>query len=67
MIRIGSLKKTHYDSGCRQSKGLARSYVNAINGTPSSVQPGSLISSSPAMVLDDSCILERDFFETCYV
>nr|GEV79181.1 RNA-directed DNA polymerase, eukaryota, reverse transcriptase zinc-binding domain protein [Tanacetum cinerariifolium] len=54
-------EKTHYVLGCRQSKGLTGSYVNAVNGIPPSVQPGSLISSSPAMVLDDSCIIERDF------
>nr|GFA52721.1 RNA-directed DNA polymerase, eukaryota [Tanacetum cinerariifolium] len=54
-------EKTHYVSGCRQSKGLDGSYVNAVNGIPPSVQPGTLISSSPSMVLDDSCIIERDF------
>nr|GFB27149.1 hypothetical protein [Tanacetum cinerariifolium] len=54
-------EKTHYVSGCRQSKGLDGSYVNAVNEIPPSVQPGTLISSSPSMVLDDSCIIERDF------
>nr|GEZ02219.1 RNA-directed DNA polymerase, eukaryota [Tanacetum cinerariifolium] len=54
-------EKTHYVLGCRQSKRLAGSYVNTVNGIPPSVQPGSLISSSPTMVLDDSYIIERDF------
>nr|GEW69158.1 RNA-directed DNA polymerase, eukaryota, reverse transcriptase zinc-binding domain protein [Tanacetum cinerariifolium] len=43
------------------SKGHTRSYANAVNGIPSSANPGSLISSSPALVLDDNCLIERDF------
>ncbi|GKB91300.1 hypothetical protein Tco_0963572 [Tanacetum coccineum] len=35
--------------------------MSAVNGVSSSVHPGSLISPSPALVLDDACITERDF------
>ncbi|GKB92403.1 RNA-directed DNA polymerase, eukaryota [Tanacetum coccineum] len=47
--------------GFKQKNGSARSYVSAVNGVSSSVHPGSLISPSPALVLDDACITERDF------
>nr|GEU92252.1 RNA-directed DNA polymerase, eukaryota, reverse transcriptase zinc-binding domain protein [Tanacetum cinerariifolium] len=47
--------------GGRQHSGHNRSYASAVNGGISRVQPTSLISPSPAMVLDDSCIIERDF------
>ncbi|GJY91551.1 RNA-directed DNA polymerase, eukaryota [Tanacetum coccineum] len=47
--------------GFKQKNGSAGSYVSAVNGVSSSVHPGSLISPSPALVLDDACITERDF------
>ncbi|GJS13388.1 RNA-directed DNA polymerase, eukaryota [Tanacetum coccineum] len=40
-------------------KGQANSFANVVNGTTSGTQ-GSLISSSPAIVIDDSCLVERD-------
>ncbi|GJX63799.1 RNA-directed DNA polymerase, eukaryota, partial [Tanacetum coccineum] len=53
-------EKSQFVSGSQQSKG-PDSYVNVVNGISPCVQPGSLISPAPAMVLDDSCIIERDF------
>nr|GEX77022.1 RNA-directed DNA polymerase, eukaryota, nucleotide-binding alpha-beta plait domain protein [Tanacetum cinerariifolium] len=47
--------------GHSTSKGHTGSYANAVNGIPSAVNPGSLISSSPALVLDDNCLTGRDF------
>nr|GEX87987.1 RNA-directed DNA polymerase, eukaryota, nucleotide-binding alpha-beta plait domain protein [Tanacetum cinerariifolium] len=44
-----------------QPNGFAGSYATAVNGAPTSANPGSLISPSPALVLDDACIIERDF------
>ena len=38
----------------------AGSYANVVNGGVSMGVPGSMISSSPAMVLDNSCLVERD-------
>ncbi|GJX07756.1 RNA-directed DNA polymerase, eukaryota [Tanacetum coccineum] len=43
------------------SNGLARSYMNVVNGAHASANPGSLISTSPALVLDDNCIIAKDF------
>nr|GEX70430.1 RNA-directed DNA polymerase, eukaryota [Tanacetum cinerariifolium] len=51
----------HSSPGHRMVSGSAGSYANAINGVPSSATPGSLISSSLALVLDENCIIERDF------
>ncbi|GJS15006.1 RNA-directed DNA polymerase, eukaryota [Tanacetum coccineum] len=51
----------HSDSGHRMSNGPARSYTNVVNGAHSSANPGSLISTSPALVLDDNCIIAKDF------
>ncbi|GKB34613.1 hypothetical protein Tco_0879555, partial [Tanacetum coccineum] len=59
----GSFKTHGYgvnQSGFKQNKGYAGSYVSAVNGV-SNVHHGPLISPSPALVLDDSCINERDF------
>ncbi|GKC08254.1 RNA-directed DNA polymerase, eukaryota, nucleotide-binding alpha-beta plait domain protein [Tanacetum coccineum] len=53
-------EKSQFVSGSQQSKG-PDSYVNVVNGISPCVQPGSLISPAPAMVLDDSCIIEQDF------
>nr|GEU34258.1 RNA-directed DNA polymerase, eukaryota [Tanacetum cinerariifolium] len=47
--------------GYRKSNDSSRSYVNAVNGASPVVNPGSLISASPALVLDDNCIVEKDF------
>nr|GFC97005.1 hypothetical protein [Tanacetum cinerariifolium] len=43
--------------GYRRSNDSSRSYVNAVNDTPS----GSSISASLALVLDGNCIVEKDF------
>nr|GEW95390.1 RNA-directed DNA polymerase, eukaryota [Tanacetum cinerariifolium] len=43
----------------KQPYGRANSYVNVVNGVPSSAHR-SLISPSPALVLDDSCLVDRD-------
>nr|GEZ56195.1 RNA-directed DNA polymerase, eukaryota, nucleotide-binding alpha-beta plait domain protein [Tanacetum cinerariifolium] len=38
----------------------ARSYVNVVNGSSTAAVPGPYISSASALVLDDSCVVERD-------
>ncbi|GKC03265.1 RNA-directed DNA polymerase, eukaryota [Tanacetum coccineum] len=47
-------------SGFRQSNGRASSYATAINGSSPLVVPSSSISPSPALVLDDTCVIDRD-------
>ncbi|GJT09551.1 RNA-directed DNA polymerase, eukaryota [Tanacetum coccineum] len=47
--------------GYRKSNDSSRSYANAVNGASPVVNPGSLISASPALVLDENCIVEKDF------
>ncbi|GJW24719.1 RNA-directed DNA polymerase, eukaryota [Tanacetum coccineum] len=47
--------------GPKQNNGFAGSYVSAVNWASPPVYPGSLISPSPALVLDDACTIERDF------
>nr|GEV55346.1 reverse transcriptase domain-containing protein [Tanacetum cinerariifolium] len=47
--------------GSKQQMRGATSYVSAVNGATPSVQPGYSISPTPALVLDDECIVERDF------
>ncbi|GJR39071.1 RNA-directed DNA polymerase, eukaryota [Tanacetum coccineum] len=48
-------------SGFQQPKGFGGSFASVVNGDNRSVNPASLISSSPALVLEDTCIIERDF------
>ncbi|GJS30665.1 RNA-directed DNA polymerase, eukaryota [Tanacetum coccineum] len=45
----------------KQNNGFAGSYVSTVNWASPPVYPGSLISHSPALVLDDACTIERDF------
>ncbi|GJT91615.1 hypothetical protein Tco_1080460 [Tanacetum coccineum] len=51
----------HSDSGHRMSNSPAHLYTNVVNGAHSSANPRSLISTSPALVLDDNCIIAKDF------
>nr|GEY32864.1 putative RNA-directed DNA polymerase, eukaryota, reverse transcriptase zinc-binding domain protein [Tanacetum cinerariifolium] len=41
--------------------GGGTSYAFAVNGNVQPVQHGSLISTAPALVLDDECVVERDY------
>ncbi|GJY02775.1 RNA-directed DNA polymerase, eukaryota [Tanacetum coccineum] len=50
----------HRSTGPRKPNCHASSYANIVNGVSTSGVPGSLISPSPALVLDDSCLVERD-------
>ncbi|GJU94103.1 RNA-directed DNA polymerase, eukaryota [Tanacetum coccineum] len=52
--------KTFSSTGSRKPNGHAGSYANIVNGVSTSGVPGSLISPSPALVLDNSCLVERD-------
>ncbi|GJS31424.1 RNA-directed DNA polymerase, eukaryota [Tanacetum coccineum] len=58
-----SIKDTHlfFLLNLRQPNGFAGSFVNAVNGGQSSANSRSLISPSPALVLDENCIIERDY------
>ncbi|GJS99420.1 RNA-directed DNA polymerase, eukaryota [Tanacetum coccineum] len=47
--------------GFQQKKGAATSYTSAVNGENSQVRPGNSVSLAPALVLDEECIMERDF------
>nr|GEW89296.1 nucleotide-binding alpha-beta plait domain-containing protein [Tanacetum cinerariifolium] len=49
-------------TGFRQPKAQdhAGSYVNVVNGSSNAAVPGPYISSASALVLDDSCVVERD-------
>nr|GEY19596.1 RNA-directed DNA polymerase, eukaryota [Tanacetum cinerariifolium] len=46
-------------SGIQKPNGRVNSYANIVNGVSSSMH-GTLISSSHALVLDDSCLVDRD-------
>ncbi|GJZ64388.1 RNA-directed DNA polymerase, eukaryota [Tanacetum coccineum] len=59
-IKTGVPSKTFSSTGSRKPNGHAGSYANIVNGVSTSGVPGSLISPSPALVLDDSCLVERD-------
>ncbi|GKE18300.1 hypothetical protein Tco_1425877, partial [Tanacetum coccineum] len=47
--------------GFQQKKGVATSYTSAVNGENSQVRPRNSVSLAPALVLDEECIMERDF------
>ncbi|GJW80526.1 RNA-directed DNA polymerase, eukaryota, nucleotide-binding alpha-beta plait domain protein, partial [Tanacetum coccineum] len=47
--------------GFQQKKGDATSYTSAVNGENLQVRPGNSVSLAPALVLDEECIMERDF------
>nr|GEW96418.1 RNA-directed DNA polymerase, eukaryota [Tanacetum cinerariifolium] len=55
----GEPTKAVSTSGIQQPNGRVNSYANIVNGVSSSMH-GTLISSSPALVLDDSCLVDRD-------
>nr|GFB24501.1 RNA-directed DNA polymerase, eukaryota [Tanacetum cinerariifolium] len=44
-----------------KSKGNPGPYISAVNGASHLGHPGTLISPSPALVLDDICVTDRDF------
>ncbi|GKD16834.1 RNA-directed DNA polymerase, eukaryota, nucleotide-binding alpha-beta plait domain protein, partial [Tanacetum coccineum] len=50
----------HLSTGSRKPNCHGSSYANIVNGVSTSGVPGSLISPSPTLVLDDSCLVERD-------
>nr|GEW98201.1 RNA-directed DNA polymerase, eukaryota [Tanacetum cinerariifolium] len=58
-------------TGFRQPKAQdhAISYLNVVNGSSAAVVPGPYISSASALVLEDSCVVERDLskYATCKV
>ncbi|GJX59096.1 RNA-directed DNA polymerase, eukaryota [Tanacetum coccineum] len=55
----GAAKVSFNSSGSQHVKNHVRSYANIVNVAPSGLN-GSFISHSPALVLDDSCLVERD-------
>ncbi|GJR09147.1 RNA-directed DNA polymerase, eukaryota [Tanacetum coccineum] len=57
--KVGVSSRPSVSSVPTHVKGQANSFANVVNGTTSGTQ-GSLISSSPAIVIDDSCLVERD-------
>ncbi|GJZ48437.1 RNA-directed DNA polymerase, eukaryota, nucleotide-binding alpha-beta plait domain protein [Tanacetum coccineum] len=52
-VKIGAENKSFNSSGSQYANGRARSYANIVNGASAGLN-GSLISPSPALVLDDS-------------
>ncbi|GJU69277.1 hypothetical protein Tco_1255536 [Tanacetum coccineum] len=52
-------------TGSHQKKGGVTSYVSVVNGVTPLVQPGNSLSSAPALVLDEECVVERDSL-MCY-
>nr|GEY90477.1 RNA-directed DNA polymerase, eukaryota [Tanacetum cinerariifolium] len=65
VLHVNGTKKVpiHGDGflGSKQQMGGATSNVSTVNGATPLFQPGYSISSAPALVLDDECIVERDF------
>ncbi|GKA18959.1 RNA-directed DNA polymerase, eukaryota [Tanacetum coccineum] len=62
--KYGSKKDANHrngSTGSHQKKGGVTSYVSVVNGVTPLVQPGNSLSSAPALVLDEECVVERDF------
>ncbi|GJV89238.1 hypothetical protein Tco_1533176 [Tanacetum coccineum] len=63
--KYGSKKDADHRNGALavlQKKGeVGTSYVSVVNGVTPLVQPGNSLSSAPALVLDEECVVERDF------
>ncbi|GKC83876.1 RNA-directed DNA polymerase, eukaryota, partial [Tanacetum coccineum] len=62
--KYGSKKDADHrngSTGSHQKKGGVTSYVSVVNGVTPLVQPGNSLSSAPALVLDEECVVERDF------
>ncbi|GKC30331.1 RNA-directed DNA polymerase, eukaryota [Tanacetum coccineum] len=58
-VKNGAENKSFNSSGSQYANGRARSYANIVNGASAGLN-GSLISPSPALVLDDSCLVDCD-------
>nr|GFB30792.1 RNA-directed DNA polymerase, eukaryota, nucleotide-binding alpha-beta plait domain protein [Tanacetum cinerariifolium] len=56
-----SATQGHSPLGNRSANGHTGSFVNAVNGVSAPVNLNSVISSSPALVLEDICLVEWDF------
>ncbi|GJT08929.1 RNA-directed DNA polymerase, eukaryota [Tanacetum coccineum] len=56
---VGVSNRTTNPSVPQHSNGRANSYANAVNGASSGIHEPQ-ISTSPALVLDDTCLIERD-------
>nr|GEY38247.1 RNA-directed DNA polymerase, eukaryota [Tanacetum cinerariifolium] len=65
ILHVNGTKKVpiHGDGflGSKQQMGGATSNVSAVNGATPLIQPGYSISPALALVLDDECIVEKDF------
>ncbi|GJW41704.1 RNA-directed DNA polymerase, eukaryota [Tanacetum coccineum] len=48
-------------TGHKRGNNSGGSYAHVVNGGSSVANPASLISPSPALVLDETCVIERDF------
>ncbi|GJU16677.1 RNA-directed DNA polymerase, eukaryota, nucleotide-binding alpha-beta plait domain protein [Tanacetum coccineum] len=62
--KYGSKKDADHrngSTGSHQKKGGVTSYVSVVNGVTPLVQPGNSLSSAPTLVLDEECVVERDF------
>nr|GEZ70460.1 RNA-directed DNA polymerase, eukaryota [Tanacetum cinerariifolium] len=59
IAKSGDLNKSFRPSGSQQLDGHVGSYANLVKGVSSGV-PGSLISPAPTLVLDGSCLVDRD-------
>nr|GEV96701.1 hypothetical protein [Tanacetum cinerariifolium] len=59
IAKFGDLNKSLRPSGSQQLDGNVGSYANLVKGVSLGV-PGSLISPAPALVLDGSCLVDRD-------
>ncbi|GJZ58847.1 RNA-directed DNA polymerase, eukaryota, nucleotide-binding alpha-beta plait domain protein [Tanacetum coccineum] len=66
--KYGSKKDADHrngSTGSHQKKGGVTSYVSVVNRVTPLVQPGNSLSSAPALVLDEECVVERDSL-MCY-
>ncbi|GJT08560.1 RNA-directed DNA polymerase, eukaryota [Tanacetum coccineum] len=60
-VKSKESNKGHASSNNRTGNIASGSYANVVNGGIYSNIPASMISPSPALVLDESCLIERDY------
>ncbi|GJS12658.1 RNA-directed DNA polymerase, eukaryota [Tanacetum coccineum] len=53
--------KGHFTNGFKVGNNSDGSYAHVVNGGSPLVSPATLISPSPALVLDETCLIDRDF------
>ncbi|GJU12205.1 RNA-directed DNA polymerase, eukaryota [Tanacetum coccineum] len=59
-LQLNSTKRQSF-TGHKRGNNSGGSYAHVVNGSSSVANPASLISPSPTLVLDETCVIEKDF------